>query len=303
MTRSVGPARGATRLARSGTGRARIAGLLGAALLAGCALPGAAQERPGAVVAGESMPALAYADLMALATDAEVVLLVSIEDQAIVPAERAPGLAAGRARLYLEAETETVLGGRTGVAGSLAFLADRALDDRGRPPRLKGQRFLLFARTVPGRPGEIQLTSPGAMLPAEPALVARTRTVLGQLAEGRALPRVTGVREVISIAGNLAGESETQLFLETAAGEPLSMTAIRRPGMAPRWGVSWTEIVDPAAVPPRSETLEWYRLACFLPSELPEDAFIQDEAEARARARADYAFMLGQLGPCGRSEG
>ncbi len=303
MTRSIIPPVRSGPPAALAARRPRLAALLAGLLLAGCALPGAAQERPAPAALAEPAQALSYADLMALASAAEVVLVARIEDQARVPAERATGLAAGDARLYLEAETETVLGGRTGVAGALAFLADRPLDARGRPQKLKKQRFLLFARPVPGQPGEIQLVSPDAMLPAEPMLVARTRTVLGQIAEGRALPQVTGVREVISVAGNLAGESETQLFLETARGEPVSMTVLRRPGVAPEWGVSWTEIVDPAARPPAPETLEWYRLACFLPQELPADSFLQDEPQARARAREDFAFMLGELGECGRSQG
>jgi hypothetical protein len=34
---------------------------------------------------------------------------------------------------------------------------------------------------------------------------------------------------------------------------------IRRPGMDPTWGVSWSEIVDQSAGPPAPETVEWYR--------------------------------------------
>jgi hypothetical protein len=187
------------------------------------------------------------------------------------------------------------------VGGVLAFLADRSLDSRGRAPDLEEQRYLLFARPVAGRPGEIQLVSPNAMLPASPELVERARTVLRQLAEGPALPEITGVREAISVPGNLAGESETQVFLETIGGEPVALTVIRRPGMEPEWGVSWTDIVDVSARPAEPETLAWYRLACFLPAQLPEEAFLQEEADARARAREDYAFVLAELGACERS--
>ena len=104
----------------------------------------------------------------------------------------------------------------------------------------------------------------------------------------------------MSVAGNLTGESETQLFLETATGTPVSLTVIRRPGMAPHWGVSWSEIVDQSARPPAPETVEWYRLACSLPPQLPRDAFLQDDRAARTRAEADYAFILEELGGCPR---
>ena len=297
------------RLRRAASRRSAAVGRIAAlALFAGlavsAALPANAQPATQAVPATTTPAApLAptYADLVSLAESADVVLVARIADQAVVPAERAPGLEPGKARLYLEAETEAVLGGRTGVGGEVAFLADRALRNGRRPPRLKRQRYLLFADTVAGRADEIALAAPGGMLPAEPALVERTRAVLRQIAAAGPLPRVTGVREVISVAGNLAGESETQLFLQTQGGEPVSLTTIRRPGMAPRWGVSWTEIVDPSATPPLPDTLEWYRLACFLPDTLPEAAFLQDQSAMRAQAREDYALMLQALGPCARS--
>ena len=76
---------------------------------------------------------------------------------------------------------------------------------------------------------------------------------------------------------------------------------LRRPGQPPRWGVSWTEIVDQAARPPERETLQWYALACFLPPRLPESAFLQSEPAAQARAREDYRLILDQLGPCARN--
>ena len=47
-------------------------------------------------------------------------------------------------------------------------------------------------------------------------------------------------------------------------------------------------------------TIEWYRLACFLPPRLPRDAFLQDDRAAHARAEADYGYILAQLGGCPR---
>ena len=283
----------------AGKARSGMLLMLAAALAGTLAAPATAQQRDAATLV-ESQAGPAYAELVTLARQADMVLVAEISEQAEVKPERAPGLAPGKARLYLKAETETLLFGRSAIGTSLAFLADRDLDAKGKAPKLKDQRFLLFARTVAGRPGEMQLVSPRAMLPAAPDLVERTRTVLRQVAEGGPQPEITGIREVISIAGNLAGESETQMFLATTGGEPVSLTVLRRPGMVPEWGVSWSDIVDPAARAPEAETLEWYRLACSLPAELPDEAFLQDEANARARAREDYAFVLEELGACDR---
>lgn len=247
-------------------------------------------------------PAPTYADLATLADSAPLAVRVRVKDQATVPAERAPGLAAGRARLYVEAQTVALLAGTGALPESLRYLADVPLDAKGKVPKLKKQEFILFARPVAGRPGELQLAGPNALLVWNAGLEARIRPILAALADAPP-PRVTGVRDVLSSAGNLAGESETQIFLATARGEPAALTVIRRPGMAPRWGVSWTELVDQAAEAPAKETIAWYRLACGLPRTLPAGANVASDPADRARAAQDYRFVVEQLGPCSRNLG
>lgn len=244
---------------------------------------------------------LTYVDLLELAQASDIVLRAEVADQRVVPPERAPGLAAGKVRLYVEVVTQALLAGSGPVGETQAFLLDLPLDARGRRPNIREQVFLLFADRVEGRPGQIQLVGPQAIQPVDPLLEQRVRHVLTQLVAGDRPPVIEDVREVMSVPGNLVGESETQLFLNTREGAPVSLTVLRRPGMAPTWGVSWTEIVDSAARPPVPETLEWYALACFLPPEVPVAAFIQRDPDSRARARADYALVLADLGACARS--
>jgi hypothetical protein len=263
------------------------------------AIPAIASAQGAPVATAAASPT--YADLVALAEGSGVIAEVVVKDQVAVPAERAPGLAAGRARLYLQAQTQRVLKASSALGESLSYLADVPLGAKGKPPKLKKQAFIIFARTVAARPGELQLVAPDAQLPFDPALEARVRTVIGQLAEPGAPPRITGVRDVISVAGNLSGESETQMFVNTRSGAPVSLTVIRRPNMEPTWGVSWSEIVDQAAMPPERDTIAWYRLACFLPRQLSGDAFLQSDVAGRRRAEADYRFILDQLGTCERT--
>lgn len=246
-------------------------------------------------------PVATYADLATLAELASIVALVEVRDQATVRPERAPGLPAGHARLYVTARTIALLAARSPLGESLDYLVDVPLDARGKPPRLKKQRFIIFADPVPGKPGTLQLVGQGAQLPATAESERFARQVVADFAAPGLPPRITGVRDVMSVAGNLVGESETQLFLETATGEPASVTVVRRPGMEPQWGVSWSEIVDQSARPPQPRTVEWYRLACSLPPQLPAGAYLQDDRESRVRAEADYRFILQQLGPCERS--
>ncbi|MCX7675844.1 MAG: hypothetical protein N2Z59_00510 [Alteraurantiacibacter sp.] len=246
---------------------------------------------------------LTYVDLVELGRAAELVLRVQVRRQSNVRGAQAADLAPGHARLLVTAQTQALLAGAGPVGESQVFLVDLPLDARARPPKLKNTVALLFARRVPGRPGQIQLIGPNAIQPALPEFEARVRQVLTQLVQPEQPPQITGVREVISVPGNLAGESETQIFLETDTGAPVSLSVLRRPGMAPSWGVSWTDIVDQSARPPQQETLQWYVLACQLPPELPSEAFLQRDPESRSRARADYALVREQLGPCSRVAG
>ena len=256
------------------------------------AVPQAAVGQPAAPAFGpvEAGPipaaAFTYVDLVELGMAADLVLRSQVSRQTNVRPERAPGLEPGKARLYVQAATQALIAGSGAAANSYAFLVDLPLTDRGRRPKIKNEVVLLFARRVADRPGELQLVGPQAIQPADPVLEQRVRQVLTQLVQPDRPPVITGVREVMSVPGNLAGESETQLFLETVSGAPVAITVLRRPGMAASWGVSWTDIVDQSARPPLRETLQWYALACFLPPELPGTAFIQSDPAARGPAPA-----------------
>lgn len=271
---------------------ALVLGLATALPLAGGGL--AAQDPPAA-------SALTYADLADLAGDAQLVLRAEVKKQVELEPERAPKVPPEKARLYIEAETQTLLAGSSPVGESLKYLVDVPRDSRGRAPKLKKKPVLLFARPVAGQPGALRLVAPDAQILWDEATEQRLRTVLSQLVSRSAPPRVTGVRDAISVSGTLAGESETQIFLEAENGDPVSITVVRRPGQSPQWGVSWSEIVDQSARPPAAETLEWYRLACFLPGSLDRSAVLSDAPADTARAQADYRFVIEQLGPCPRN--
>jgi hypothetical protein len=153
---------------------------------------------------------------------------------------------------------------------------------------------------VAGRSGELQLVAEQAQLAFTPALEARLRPILTELASGKAPPRITGISDALAVPGTLAGESETQIFLATANRSPASLTILRRPSQRPEWGVSWGEIIDSAALAPARDTIGWFRLACALPRQLPSNANLARDAAARRLAMADYALVLEQLGPCER---
>ena len=185
-------------------------------------------------------------------------------------------------------------GGRSGIGQYLVNVVRRL------PVLAPSCEFVLFARPVPGRPGEVQLIAPGAQVEYTPELEARLRPILTELYAPEVPPRITGVSDALAVPGTLTGESETQIFLATENRSPVSITILRRPGQRPQWGVSWGEIIDSSARPPQPETLRWFRLACSLPAQLPSGANLAREAAERRLAAADYAFVREALGPCER---
>ena len=247
------------------------------------------------------MHAATYADLADLADGAPLVIKAQVRKLAPVDSLRAPGLRAGWGRFYVEAKTEALVAGAVPIGEALRYLVDLPLDAKGKPPSLKKQSVVLFARTVAGRPGELQLVAPDAQLRWDPVLDGKLRGVLTELLAVGAPGKVSGVREAIYVPGNLAGESETQLFLAMANGEPAALTVTRRPGQPPRWSVSFSEVVGASGNSPARETLAWYRLACFLPPLLPAGANISDNPVDRAAAGVDYRYVVTELGICQRT--
>ena len=250
--------------------------------------------------AAEVRQTATYADLADLVGSADLVVHAEIRRQSQLEAERAPGLAPGFSRLYIEGDTKALIGGTVPIGEQIKYLVDVPNLPNGKPPKLRGQSVLIFADTVPGRPGQLQLTDPRAQLLWSPQLEERVRGIVSETVQADAPPAITGIVDAISIGGNLVGESETQLFLSTADGSPASITVLRRPGQSPQWGVSFSEIVDQAAQPVARDTLAWYRLACGLPDALPADAVLSRDRAARVRAEQDYAWVRGQIGPCQR---
>lgn len=272
---------------------------LGASVLAP-ALCGAAQARTQTEMRAAPAPSLTYADLADLADPAKLIAQVRIRKQAAVEPERSPGLREGYVRLYIVAKVEQVLAGSV-ASDSLRYLVDVPLGANGRPPRLAGSHVILLGRPVPGRPADVQLVAPDAQLPAGGESETRLVALMQELAAPDRPPAITGIRDILSVPGNLAGESETQLFLQTEDQDVALVSVIRRPGVPPSWGVSWGELVDGDTGPPERDTLAWYRLACFLPARLPAGANLGGEPGSYALAEADYRLVKQELGDCPRN--
>ncbi len=129
-----------------------------------------------------------YVALARLADAAPQVLRVEVKKTTVVDPERAPDVAPGMARLFVEAQVLNLIRGRQGVSESIRYLVDVPRDARGKVPKLRKQQFLLFAR--PGtRAGEIQLVSKGAQIAWTQATEQRVRTIVTELVSPGARPR------------------------------------------------------------------------------------------------------------------
>lgn len=249
-------------------------------------------------------PETTYADLADLALAAPVVAHVRVRDADALSEREAPTVPQGYRRFVVEAEVAALIRAPGGIPARLSYLVDLPNDARGRPARLRDRtELLVLASAVPGRPGELRLIAPDAQLPYSPESADRLRAILREAADADAPPRITGIGRAFHVPGSLPGESETQIFLQTASERPISLTVLRRPGERPRWAVALGEIVDNSAAPPAPETLLWYRLACTLPPSLPRQS-VSDASPEEARAiAADYRLVLEGLGRCARNRG
>ena len=267
-------------------------------MAAAAALVGAIPAPFGAAAqVSTSPPAPDYVLLAGLADAAPQVLRVQIKKATVIDPARAPDVPPTMARMLVDAQVMNLIRGKAGVTESIRYLVDVPRDARGKVPKLKKAQFLLFAR--PGsKPGEVQLINKDAQVAWNPAAEQQVRAIVTELVSPGAPPAIRGIREALHVRGNLQGEGETQIFLATVTGDPVSITVLRRPGLAARWAVSLTEIVDEAAAPPSRGTLLWYRLACFLPPQLPARAMVSNTPADNDLARRDYNFVLEQLGPC-----
>jgi hypothetical protein len=264
------------------------------ALLGAAAAPAPRESAP--------PPAVGYADTADLALAAPVAAYVRAVQAIQLKKEQAAGVRPGFFRFYVEADIVSLIRAPQPLPARVDYVVDLPAGPAGKPPRLpKAAEYLIFAAPVAGQAGALRLIAPDAQLPYSAAEAARVRAILREANAGAPPPRIAGIGKAFHVRGSLPGESETQIFLQTADGRPVSLSVLRRPGETPRWSVALSEIVDEAAAPPARDTLLWYRLACGLPASLPAQSLAEGGGDDEAAIRADYRLVLDSLGPCGRT--
>ncbi|UUX98317.1 hypothetical protein [Sphingomonas sp. J315] len=252
------------------------------------------------VVAESGVVLPPYAAVADLIVGAPAIVDARIRSATRIKGPEAANVAAGRMRFYVEADVLALIRADAPMPARVGYVVDVPLDARGRAPKLNKRRVLLFARPVAGQASMIQLTTLDAQRDWSAELDTLIRRIAREVAAPDAPPAVTGLGNAFHVPGSLPGEGETQIFVQTATGAPISLSILRRPGEQKRWAVALGEIVDDAAAAPARDTLLWYRLACGLPRSLPATSLADEDPANVAAAREDYRFVLDQLGPCKR---
>lgn len=242
----------------------------------------------------------AYADIADLVVIAPMIVDAKIRKTTKIPAAQAIGVPPGRQRLLIEADVNALIRGQGGIAAKVRFVIDVTKDSRGKIPKLNKQRMFIMADAVKGRPGQLQLVRPDALIKHSAANDAMVRAIAQEAVLLDAPQRITGISSAFYSAGTVIGEGETQIFLQTDKRQPVSISVVSRPGLTKQWSVSTSELIEETTSTPRRFSLLWYRLACGLPKALPAELVQSGEGENAARAQADYKFVADALGPCGR---
>ena len=241
-----------------------------------------------------------YADIVDLAVDTPLAMRATIRKVIKLPKPIAAEAGVGRQRVLIQAVVTALIRGEQGIGREVSYLYDTAVDARGKLPKLAKREVLLLARPT-STAGQIQLIARDGQIDWTPTTESMLRSVVAEVLGSSPPPRITGIGQAFHVAGTIAGESETQIFLKTASGDPVSLSIIRRPGQAPSWAAALGEIVDESAAKPTRPSLLWYSMACYLPQTLPEASLTALNPVASRAALDDYRVVLDGLGPCGRT--
>lgn len=243
-----------------------------------------------------------FSDLADLTLAAPVIVRATLNKVDRLGARDAPDVAPGRARFLMQAAVQTAILAPTAVAPMVRYLWETNTDARGKVPKLKGAAVLLFVRPVPGREDQIILTGANSQISATPTAEAMIRRIIIESRDPMVRDlRITGVTSAFHVAGSIAGEAETQIFLATATQRPVSLVVLSRPGQPKSFSFATGDVIDEAATAIQVNTVLWYRLACSLPAGLPAGTARELSDGDRTAAMADYRFVVTALGPCGRT--
>ncbi len=242
---------------------------------------------------------LSWTDLADLTLASPAVLVATTENAGKLSRKSAPDVPPGEVRALIEARLTAALKAPGILPARGEWLWQGTADAKNRPPFAKGSLVIAFLEPVAsaGSPDiqQYRLTAPHAMQPWSPDTEATVRAILEEATRpenGGLL--VTAVTDGFHSSGTVAGQSESQFFLATESGRPLTLLVEKSPGNAPAVTLATGDMIE-RALPIVPRTLRWRALACGLPAALPP------KLSASPELSADYEAARASIGPCGRT--
>lgn len=242
-------------------------------------------------------PGLSWSDIVDLTLAAPVVIHARTDNIRRISNNIAHDVPAGEVRVLVEAKLQAALKAPEALAASAAWQWQGPAAARKTPPFARDDMVIAFLRRA-GHSGDVwqyQLVAPHAQLPWTPELESDVRGILREARnpQNQGL-MVTGVSDGFRTEGTVHGQSESQFFLTTIGGRPLTLNVLRQPEFLPTVTLATGDMVDKGQ-PVRPRTLGWHALACGLPAELPARL-----AEVPG-LNDDYILAQTAIGPCGRT--
>ncbi len=261
------------------------------ALLIGCAASATAAQ----TAAGQP----SWTDWADLALASPVVLVGAVDKVDRLGRRDAPDVPPAEVRALVQANLQSVLKAPATMPRGAAWLWQGAADVKGRAPFAKKDVVFAFARPLPGgaRPEvqALQLVSAAGQQPWTSEADSTVRAILqAALQPGATGLMVTGVSDGFRSEGDVPGTSESQFFLTTEGGHPVTLVVRHEPGREAEVLAGAGELVD-RAQPIQPETLLWRGLACGLPQQLPPALAGRDGLDS------DYRTARAVIGACGRT--
>ncbi|WP_199553907.1 hypothetical protein [Sandaracinobacteroides hominis] len=255
-----------------------------------------AQPKPAATP--QTAP-LSWTDWADLVLASPVILSATVDDVDRLGRKQAPDVPPGQVRALVTARLTAALKSPSVLPAAAAWLWQGEADARGRAPFSKALPVLVFGSPMTGGGDPsvqpLRLTAAHAQQPWSGASEATVRSILAEALKPAAQGlMVTAVKDGFHSEGDVPGRSESQFFLSTEGGRPLTLVVSRTAGTEPTVRVATGDLVDRAA-PVQRQTLLWRGLACGMPRALPASL------AANPALSADYAAARTSIGVCGRT--
>lgn len=236
--------------------------------------------------------------LAGLAVNSPVVIEGEVRRVRRIGGRAAADVPAGESRHLVELDLTAALK----APGVLPARAEWLWQGPGRnAPVAKGAQLQVFLADPRAGPApevmQYRLIAPDAMRRRTPADDAALRAILGEARQpGAAGLMVTGVSAGFRTEGTVAGRSESQFFLTTTGGRPLTLTVTRTPDAPPAVSVATGDVIAASAQAIQPRTLVWRALSCGLPAQLPDT--LAESVAADPGLAEDYALARAGLADC-----